>query len=101
MRIIALVCLPLLLSGCALFGEPKPAPGFITDEPQFVLPGECFIPPAAEPKLPEDRDTEVDVATRDREALKMAFRAERAKRSACGERLKTLFPEGAARARAG
>lgn len=82
----------LLLAGCAK--EPAPEPIYLTSEIPD-LPRECFtreIAPMPEPKLKAGQDaTDID-AVRDREQWKKVFRAERAYRSTCGQRLDVLFP---------
>ncbi|KAB2910723.1 MAG: hypothetical protein F9K29_24235 [Hyphomicrobiaceae bacterium] len=91
MACVASIVAALVLGGCGNGKEP-PATAVAAEDEREVLPAECFAKAAKEPKLAEDKDTEDDGAARDREALKKAFRYERAKRRACAERLNVLFP---------
>jgi hypothetical protein len=79
-----IAALALMLSGCASVDTAKPwyaLAALKTEAPP--LPSECGLPPAKEPKLPDDRDaTDID-AVRHIEALKRAYRTERGRRLVC------------------
>ena len=87
--VFVLVACAMLIAGCTKDAPPVP---FVTVS-QPALPGECFTPSPAVPRLP-DADIDTATAARDRQKMADAMRLERANRKACAERLRALFPEG-------
>lgn len=86
--IVFLIVAAFVLAAC---GKEPPATPFVTVS-QPALPGECFAPAPAVPRLPE---TDIDTATaaRDRQKLVDGINMRDSSRKACAERLRALYPE--------
>lgn len=86
--VFVVVAVAMSLAGCVK--DPPPVPFVTVSQPE--LPGECFAPSPAVPRLPE-ADVDTATAARDRQKLVEAVRLERANRRACAERLRALYPQ--------
>ena len=86
--IVFLLVAVFVLAGCTK--EPAPQPFVTVSQP--ALPGECFAPAPAVPRLPE-ADVDTATAARDRQKLVEGIKVRDSNSKACAERLRALFPE--------
>jgi len=86
LRAIIMIIIVCVFVGVAFAGCSKDIPPPFVTTAQPELPAECLAPSTREPRL-RDGDITAEMAARDRNDLKWAYRNERNLRATCAARL--------------